>query len=255
MNDYPKYNRFVKDVPAYVAKVREQADKYEVSYDDALAASQEQLDQYHTGPFGDMTRDPYDVFIEHAVESIDPFKVSPVVMSAHTNLYRAALTYWARQGNYKVSAALKWFDSVIEKYGNLNRVPHSANVWEEFFKTFPIELPRDEAGKVDAAALDQMTDLQRALITAQSAEVAETCATGGGDDTWFDYLPNGIITLSKLQTEDWAAIWADYINTMEAAPDEDGEDWEARMEVEEQLAEKYDLFIQDCTTVLLTHFL
>ena len=255
MNDFPKYNRFVKDVPEYVAKVQEQADKYEVSFEDALNASQTKLDEYHNGPFGDTTRDPYDVFIEHAVSDIDPFPVTPLVMSGHTALYRTAITFWAREGNYKVSDALKWFDSVIAKYGDLNHVPYSANVWEEFFTTFPIELPRDENGKVDASALDQMSGLQRALITAQSAEVAETCALGGGDDTWFDYLPNGVITLSKLQTEDWAAIWADYINTMEAAPSDDDDNWEARMEVEEQLAEKYDLFIQDCTTPLLMHFL
>jgi hypothetical protein len=249
--DYPAYNQFVKDVPEYVQKVIEQSRKYEVAFTDALDASQKALDEYHTGRFGNPDRDPYPVFIEHAVEALDPFKTGPLVETAYHNLYRTALKSWARQGGYNVSNIWKWLDDKLEQYGGIHHFPYSDNVWDEFASLFPIELPRDEHGKVDPAKLDQMTDLQRALITSQAAEVAETCAHGGGDDTWFDYLPNGILTLRALQSEEWATVWADYINTIEAAPDEDGDDWEERMGVEEQLAERYDFFIQDTTSHLL----
>lgn len=252
--EYPAYNQFVKDVPEYVEKVIEQSRIYEVAYDDALAAAQASLDEFHTGRWGNPDRDPYPYFIESAISNIDPFKDNVLVESAHTNLYKAALKHWARQGGYPVSAVWEWWDAKIAEYGTKGRFPYSANVWDEFAQTWPIDLPRDDDGKVDPKQLDEMTDLQRAWITAQSAEVAEQCALGGGDDTWFDYLPNGILTLSKLQTEEWAEVWADYINTMAAAPD-DEDDWDARSDVEEALAEKYDFFIQDCTTPLLTIFL
>lgn len=258
MTDYPAYHATVAEVPEYVEQVIRLSRTYEVAYDDALAAAQKSLDYYHTGPFGDMTRDPYIVFIEHAVADLDPFKSTPLVMSAHTNLYRVALKYWARQGGYPVSKVWAWFDAKVAKYGDLNHVPYSDKIWDEFANLFPITLPRDADGKVDATKLDQMTDFQRALITAQSAEVAETCALGGGDDTWFDYLPNGILTLAALQDEGWAPTWAEYINGMEKAKAKalaENDDEDELYEAEEELSDKLGFFIQDTTTPLLTMFL
>jgi hypothetical protein len=249
MPDFPAYHATVAEVPEYVEKVIEQSRIYEVAYDDALAAAQTALDEYHTGKFGNPDRDPYPIFIEHAVSKLDPYKIGPLVNDAHTNMYRAALTLWARAGGYKASEVLNWFESKISTYGHIHRFPYSENVWDEFDNLFPIRLPLDDEGKVDATQLDQMTDLQRAWLTAQSAEVAETCATGGGDDTWFDYLPNGILTLASLQSEEWATVWADIINTLR------DKDEDERFDAEEALAEKYDFFIQDTTTPLLNMFL
>ena len=172
------------------------------------------------------------------------------VEDARNNLYRAALTYWAREGNYPVEDVLGWFEATIDEYKSLDHIPYSTPVWPTFFERFPIPLPRDENGKVDPVKLDQMTYLQRAIITAQSAEVAETCARGGGDDTWFDYLPAGINTLRTLQSEEWAHTFAAYVNEVVSIEDE-----EERFEAEIKFDEAHDFYIMDTTTALLSFYL
>ncbi len=172
------------------------------------------------------------------------------VEDARNSLYRASLTFWAKQGNYPTQDVIAWFDDVLSKYKTIDHIPYNEPVWEGFYERFPIELPRDENGKVDPAALDQMTYLQRALITAQSAEVAHTCALGGGDDTWFDYLPAGINTLAKLQAEDWAHLFALYVNEVVSIPDED-----ERFDAESTFDEGHDFYIMDTTTPLLSFYL
>lgn len=253
--EYPAYTQNVADRPEYVEEVRRVAKIYEVSFEDAMRVTQQHLDHFHTGAlFGSPDRDPYDIFITHAIQSIDPFNDARLVHDARRNLYKASLKYWARQGGYNVSEVWEWFDALIEKYGDLDRIPYADNVWTEFKSRFAIKIPRTEDGLVDATKLDQMTDLQRALIASQSAEVAETCALGGGDDTWFDYLPNGILTLASLQSEEWATVFADYIDKMATIPDDD-DDLDIQMDVEEKLAEDHGFFIMDVTSHLVSIFL
>lgn len=253
----PAYNRFVKDVPEYVEEVKRISDLWEIPFEDAMSAAQKHLDEWHEGRFGDATRDPHLVFIEHALSYLDPFNERKIMDDARTLQYRVALKFWARQGGYKVSEVWEWFDSVIAKYRDIDHIPYADDVWGEFERRWPITLPRDENG-IDARALDQMTDLQRALITSQAAEVAHTCATGGGDDTWFDYLPAGIETLAHLQAEDWADVFARYINVMSALSEEDMDRESEDMDnetTEEKLADELGFYIMDVTSHLVGIFL
>ena len=84
------------------------------------------------------------------------------VESARNDLYRAALRYWAREGKYDETEIIEWFDNLFNTYPSLDHIPYNEPVWESFFVRWPINLPRNAEGKVDTAALDQMTSLQRA---------------------------------------------------------------------------------------------
>lgn len=170
------------------------------------------------------------------------------VESARNDLYRAALRFWAREGKYDETEIIEWFDNLFNTYPTLDHIPYREPVWESFFVRWPINLPRKPDGKVDAEALDQMTFLQRALITAQAAEVADTCATGGGDDTWFDYLPAGIRLLESLQSEEWATVFAEYVDTI--APLDDDE----RMDAEIEFDNRGNFYVMDVTTPLLNPY-
>lgn len=171
------------------------------------------------------------------------------IMRQSTNdAYRVALSFWAEQGGYSNDEIQAWYNELLEKYPSY--VPYDAPEMVEFFALYPIELPRDDAGKVDAHKLDQMTNLQRALITAQAAEVTAECAFGGGDDTWFDYLPAGIRILAALQSEEWAHTFAAFENEVVTIKDED-----ERFNAEMAFDDAHDFYIMDVCTFLLRPFM
>jgi hypothetical protein len=171
------------------------------------------------------------------------------IMRQSTNdAYRVALSFWAEQGGYSNDEIQAWYNELLEKYPTY--VPFDAPEMIEFFALYPIELPRDDAGKVDVQRLDQMTYLQRALITAQAADVTAECAFGGGDDTWFDYLPAGIQILRTLQSEEWAHTFAAYVNEVTSVEDED-----ERFNAETTFDESHDFYIMDVCTFLLRPYL
>ena len=171
-----------------------------------------------------------------------------ILEQSRKDLYRVALSYWAEAGGYDNNEIQAWFNDLLETYPSIDHIPYNEPVWESFFVRWPINLPRNAEGKVDTAALDQMTFLQRALITAQAAEVAETCATGGGDDTWFDYLPAGIRLLESLQSEEWATVFAEYVDTIASLDDDE------RMDAEIEFDNRGNFYVMDVTTPLLNPY-
>lgn len=186
-----------------------------------------------------------------------PYPINPatIIETARKDAYRAAMQYWAEAGGYDREKVVKWFDGNIAVYETLDHIPYDSQVWETFFAIYPIELPMKE-GKVDLQHkfwAEFGGSWQRALITAQAAEVMRECALGGGDDTWFDYLPNGIKLLEALQSEEWAIIIKDYVDNVTTLDREDDED--ARDEAEEAIAERWGFFVQDTTSPLVAWYL
>lgn len=173
-----------------------------------------------------------------------------ILERSRTDAYRYALSLWAEQGGYSNDEIQAWFTDVMNTYPTIDHIPYNEPVWERMFIRFPINLPRDANGKVDVDKLDDMDLFNRALITAQAAEVMYTCATGGGDDTWFDYLPAGIRLLDSLQAEDWATVFAEYVDTVVSIEDDD-----ERMDAEIAFDEKGHFYVMDVTTPLLSFYL
>ena len=182
--------------------------------------------------------------------------ITDTIENARKDAYRAAMRYWAQAGKYDEQEVVDWFNAHIAIYPTLDHVPYENSPWTAFFLTYPIELPRDAEGKVDVQHefFKEFGDnWQRALITSQAAEVMRECALGGGDDTWFDYLPNGIKLLEALQSEEWAIIIKDYIDNVLSLDREEDED--ERDDMEETMAERWGFFMQDTTSPLVGHYL
>lgn len=172
-----------------------------------------------------------------------------ILEQSRNDLYRVALSHWAEAGGYDNNEIQAWFNDVLNRYPSIDHIPYNEPVWESFFVRFPINLPRNAPeGKVDTTALDEMDLFNRALITAQAAEVAYTCASGGGDDTWFDYLPAGIRLLESLQAEDWATVFAEYVDTIAHLDDDE------RMDAEIAFDERGNFYVMDVTTPLLNPY-
>lgn len=185
-----------------------------------------------------------------------PTRPATIIENARKDAYRAAMQYWALAGQYDTQEVVKFFDDNIGCYETLDLVPYNPSPWTTFFETYPIELPRDEFGKVDIEGeffREFGDNWQRALITSQAAEVMRDCALGGGDDTWFDYLPNGIKLLEALQSEEWALVIKDYVDNVTSLDREDDED--ARDDMEETMAERWGFFMQDCTSPLVGYYM
>jgi hypothetical protein len=188
---------------------------------------------------------PYQV--ELAITYADANEPDLIANSAANLLFRCAATYWARAAGAHVPDAMRFFDS-MEKWDA-----------QEFARKYPITLPTNDEGLIDGLALansDISGTLQRAIMFDLQADIAVT-STQGGDDTWFDYLPNGILQLQSMQAEDWTYIWADIWNTHPfGLSDDDREEYEeADDDVEEKLAEKYGFYIQDVTSGFIYYFM
>lgn len=175
-------------------------------------------------------------------------KTTEILEQSRNDLYRVALSYWAKAGGYDNDEIQAWFNDLLETYPTIDHIPYNKPVWETFFLYYPINLPRDENGKVDPLKLTEMDLFNRAIITAQAAEVAYTCASGGGDDTWFDYLPAGIRLLESLQAEDWATVFAEYVDTIASLDDDE------RMDVEIEFDNRGNFYVMDVTTCFLNPY-
>lgn len=182
--------------------------------------------------------------VGHAAEYNDPNDPHVMVKSASHTLNRIAATYWARAAGAYVPEAIDYFDS-MEKWDAT-----------EFAKRYPITLPTDDEGMIDSLKLTNATfagNLQRALMFDTQAAIAEA-SVWGGDDNWYDYLPNGMLQLVSLQGEEWAVVWADIWNTHPYGDDryysdEIEEDEQERLDnIEEALAERWGFFLQDVTS-------
>lgn len=189
--------------------------------------------------------------VELAVSYADGNDPDAMADSAGFMLRRIAAAYWAQAAKVHVPDALRYFDS-MEK-------------WDagEFAKKYPITLPTNEEGLIDGVELgnsDISGTLQRAIMFDLQAEIA-WASTHGGDDNWFDYLPNGIIQLQQMQAEDWATIWADVWNNHPYGDsryysDDISEEEQDRLDnIEEKLAERYGFFLQDVTSGFIYYFM
>jgi hypothetical protein len=185
---------------------------------------------------------PYQV--ELAVTYADVNDPGMIVKPAQNLLQRIAATYWADAAGAHIPDALRYFDRMEKWDASL------------FASIYPVTLPTTPEGMIDArrmALYDQINSLQRALMFDTQAEIA-LASTQGGDDTWFDYLPNGILQLSSLQSEGWETIWADIWNNHPYGTDRyygddtPDDEQEALDDVEERLAEQYGFYLQDVTS-------
>lgn len=206
-----------------------------------VATALENYNDRMSGFFGPILNPaPYQVDL--AITSADANDPQIAVLSAELILQRIAATYWAEAANVHIPDALRFFDAMPK--------------WDAkaFAERFPITLPTTPDGMIDAQALTNSIyegSLQRALMFDTQAAIAHA-STWGGDDNWFDYLPNGIMQLQSLQSEDWVNAWVDIWNTHPYGIVDDqnlsDEEEEDNADYEETLAEKYGFFIQDVTS-------
>lgn len=195
-----------------------------------------------------LTRNNWEVHIRTVEQEADRLSESlylgPDVFAAVKATRRAMGYYWARAGKYKVSAVHHWL--AVNKWN-----------YQEFFAEFPITLPKTPEGLIDGQAMQDDVDnnyeiLNRALILDQEAEILRVSALGGGDDTWFDYLPDAINVLSAMQSEFWyhtfAFVWNNphvFHNTPE---DEELQD------KFEEISNRVGFFLMDYTSGLIESF-
>lgn len=131
--------------------------------------------------------------VEYVAEMLTPHQPGEAVRAGVLPMKRSAAIYWARAARVPASRVLAFIDE-----------GHAASQYKgdrdidmgKIAKAFPIELPED------LSEWRYNSDFQKALLFDQLAEV-NLAMTYGGDDNWFDYLPDGIAILSHLQSESW----------------------------------------------------
>lgn len=139
--------------------------------------------------------------------------LQPAVDLAVATMRRSVAYYWALASNSRPADVIAWV---------------SDNVWNatSFVAAFPMSLPMSPEGLVDEYELGNIDYLDRALLLDQEINVYETSATGGGDDTWFDYLPDAIMVIPALQAEDWNVNVAFILNNIHIFDNTDEKNYE-----------------------------
>lgn len=148
--------------------------------------------------------------IEIVAERLCPHNPATIIEKGTVlPMKRAAAIQWAWAVRKPASEVLAWFDA--------NTKPNSYNgILEvdmlELGKAFPFDVPKTN-GLLNLNALDDSLNhpINRALVYDQLAEV-NGCITSGGDDSWFDYIPDAIAIFSHLQAENWADVFTFVLN-------------------------------------------
>lgn len=182
------------DTTDYFNKIAELYDVTPEALHEAWATYRERVKQY---------REPdLSTELESVANDVSPHQPELMIRSTIDTYRRAAIIQWARAARVPASTVLTWYDTETIKAKAENKYASVSMI--TLGKQFPVELPRDDDGMIDLNLLpDTYNDpLNRALIYDQLAEV-NYAMTWGGDDNWFDYLPDGLAILTMLQAENW----------------------------------------------------
>lgn len=183
----------------------------------------------------------------------NPFDI--VSMNALPALYKATAIHWAAAARVPVDNVLKWVDDHTTIGDNtFGYGRHVECDLGEMVKAFPVELPRNDAGLIDLTNHrnnpDWLDDMNRALIHGQLAVVTNDIAWGGGDDAWFDYIPDGLAVLTALQSEFWNTPFTFVFNNMNLYHADWPEDQEGTFE-DAKARHEADFYIMDTVTPML----
>lgn len=183
----------------------------------------------------------------------NPFDI--VSMNALPALYKATAVHWANAARVPVDDVLKWvFASTTVSDNTYGYGRHVECDLGEMVKAFPVELPRNDAGLIDLTDWmkmpDWLDDMNRALIHGQLAVVTNDIAWGGGDDAWYDYIPDGLAVLTALQSESWNSTFTFVFNNINLYHADWPEDEEGTFE-DAKVRHEADFFLMDTTTSMI----